>query len=113
MKISGIICKKLAAIAALELIESIFIFLSLFLIIGTAAFSQYDDEAVEIGENCFVTSAVVDDQEKIVVTIDEVPYYEVATRTEAECIKLFFILRNFSEKTLRMYGIKWFKANLI
>ena len=79
---------------------------------GAPAFSQYE-EPVKLGEGIMLTQKVIDDQDKLIVTIDDVPTYEVLTRTYADTVKLFFFLRDFSESTLKMYGIKWFKATLL
>ena len=79
---------------------------------NTPAFSQYIEPEV-ITDNTLLVQAVEDGQEKLIVKIDDVPYYEVMTRSYADTVKLFWIFRNFDEKTLRMMGIKWFKARLI
>ena len=76
------------------------------------AFSQYE-EPVRLGEGLMLTQKVIDDQEKLVVTINDVHSYEVLTRTYADTVKLFFFLRDFDENTLKMYGIKWFMATLL
>lgn len=86
-------------------------FFSLFMI-EAPAFSQYS-ESEFITDNTFLTQSVVDDHEKLLVKINDVPYYEVVTRTKVDAVKLFWIFRNFDENTLKMMGIKWFKARLI
>ena len=88
-----------AAITALFLAES-------------PAFSQYTEPEV-ITDNTVLAQTVINDQEKLVVKINDVPYYEVVTRSYADTVKLFWIFRDFDEKTLKMMGIKWFKARLI
>ncbi len=76
------------------------------------AFSQYSEPEL-ITENTYLVHSVIDDQEKLVVKINDVPYYEVVTRSYADSVRLFWIFRNFDENTLKMMGIKWFKARLI
>ena len=76
------------------------------------AFSQYNEPEF-ITDNTMLTHSVIDDQEKLVVKVNDVPYYEVVTRSYADTVKLFWIFRNFDEQTLKMMGIKWFKARLI
>ena len=76
------------------------------------AFSQYE-EPVRLGEDCILSQMVLDDQEKLIVSINDTPSYEVVTRTYADTVKLFFIMRNFNEDTLKIFGIKWFNANLL
>ena len=82
------------------------------LISEAPVFSQYE-EPISLGENCTLLQTVIDDQEKIVVCFDDVPSYEVVTRTFPDTVKLFFFLKDFNENTLKIFGIKWFKANLI
>ncbi len=82
------------------------------LISETPIFAQYE-EPVRLGEGLMLTKKVLDDQEKLLVTINDVPSYEVLTRTYADSVKLFFFLRDFNESTLKMFGIKWFKATLL
>ena len=76
------------------------------------AFSQYVEPEF-ITDNTLLTQSVIDDQEKLVVKVNDVPYYEVVTRSYADSVKLFWIFRDFEEQTLKMMGIKWFKARLI
>ena len=79
--------------------------LAVLLISELPVFSQYD-EPISLGEDCIFTQRLIDEQEKLVVCFDDVPSYEVVTRTNADCVKLFFILKNFNEDTLKMFGMK-------
>ncbi len=75
------------------------------------AFAQ-DDEAV-IADNIVYSRAFVKGQERNVVFVDDVPCYEIMTRSTSEAAKLFFLFRNFSESTMKVMGVKWFKAILL
>lgn len=91
---------------------SLVISLVALLLAESSAFSQYNEPEL-ITENTLLVHSVIDDQEKLVVKINDIPYYEVVTRSHADSVRLFWIFRNFDEKTLKMMGIKWFKARLI
>lgn len=75
------------------------------------AFAQ-ENEAV-IADNIVYSRAFVKGQERNVVFVDESPCYEIMTRSTAEAAKLFFLFRNISEDTMKVMGVKWFKATLL
>lgn len=75
-------------------------------------FSQNESD-VRIGEDCYLSKAVIEEQEKVVVKQGGTPCYEVTTRSSSEVVKLFFVLKNIREDTLKMAGIKWFKATML
>lgn len=75
-------------------------------------YSQYN-EPVKLSKDCFLTKTVTDDLERLVVTIKGTPSYEITTRSYADTVRLFFNIKGFDEDTLKVMGIKWFKATLI